>query len=233
VGAGRYAVLRIRDTGVGIEPDIQPRIFEPLFTTKETGRGTGLGLSTVYGIVKQSEGEITCASAPGRGTTFAIYLPVSSKPAEESVAKTVASALRGTETVLLVEDDDEVRSLATVLLRRLGYKTLAASEATEAMRIVTSHSGTIDLLLSDVVMPGMSGPEMADQIRRLRPEMKALFMSGYVKDGTAAGVLTGNERFVQKPFTADALGRAIRAALDPKEPERSKPVYDAQTRGKP
>ena len=222
VGAGRYAVLRIRDTGVGIEPDIQPRIFEPFFTTKETGRGTGLGLSTVYGIVKQSEGEITCASAPGRGTTFSIYLPVSSKPAEGGAAETVASAFRGTETVLLVEDDDGVRSLATVLLRQLGYKVLAASEAAEAMRVVRAHSGTIDLLLSDVIMPGMSGPEMAEQMRRLRPGMKALFMSGYVKDEAVERVLTGYVRFMQKPFTADVLSRAIRAALDPEVPELSK-----------
>ena len=233
VGAGRYAVLRIGDTGVGIDPDIQPRIFEPFFTTKETGRGTGLGLSMVYGIVKQSEGEITFASAPGRGTTFSIYLPIASQPAEESTAQPVTSAFRGTETVLLVEDDDGVRSLATVLLRQLGYNVLAAPEATEAMRVVATHSGTIDLLLTDVIMPGMSGPEMAEQIQRLRPGLKVLFMSGYVKDESVERVLPGHVRFVQKPFTADDLSRAVRAALDPEAPERSKRLYSAQTRGKP
>ena len=162
-----------------------------------------------------------------------LHLPIRPQPAEESTAEPVASAFRGTETVLLVEDDEGVRSLATVLLRQLGYSVLAASEAAEAMRIVASHSGTIHLLLTDVIMPGMSGPEMAEQIRRLRPGMKALFMSGYVKDETLERVLTGYVRFLQKPFTADALSRAVRAALNPEAPEPSKRLNNAQTRAKP
>ncbi len=226
VGVGRYAVLRIGDTGVGIEPEIQPRIFEPFFTTKDTGRGTGLGLSTVYGIVKQSGGEITCASAPGRGATFSIYLPIASQPAEERTAEPAVSAFRGTETLLLVEDDEGVRSLTTDLLRQLGYNVLAAPEATEALRVAGSHNGAIDLLLTDVIMPGMSGPEMAEQIQQLRPEMKTLFMSGYVKGETVERALAGAVRFVQKPFTVEALSRAIRAALDSDAP------HDAQNRGR-
>jgi PAS domain S-box-containing protein len=228
VAAGRYAVLRICDTGTGIKPEIQPRIFEPFFTTKETGRGTGLGLSTVYGIVKQSGGEITFASAPGSGTVFSIYLPISARAAGERSAEPPMGAVRGTETVLLVEDDDAVRSFARLLLCEFGYNVLAASHAAEAIRIIGSHSGPVHLLLTDVIMPGMSGSEMAEQVQRLRPGIKVLFMSGYVRNETVdRTILASGLRFIQKPFTSDTLGHAIRAALDPDVPS-ARPGGDAR-----
>ena len=152
-----------------MEPEVQPRIFEPFFTTKEVGKGTGLGLSTVYGIVRQSGGEIGFISAPGCGTTFSIYLPISVQAADEGSVEPFVNAGRGNETVLLVEDDDAVRSLATLLLRRFGYNLLAAPHPAEAIRLVAVHRGPLHLLLTDMIMPGMNGPEMAKQLLQLRP----------------------------------------------------------------
>jgi PAS domain S-box-containing protein len=220
VAAGRYAVLRIRDTGMGIRPEIQPRIFEPFFTTKEIGKGTGLGLSTVYGIVKQSGGEIVFTSAPGRGTIFSIHLPASARARGEPGAKPLASAVRGTETVLLVEDDDAVRSFVRLLLSGLGYRVLAAANAAEAIRIIGSHQGTVHLLLTDMIMPGMNGSELAEQVQCLRPGIKVLFMSGYVRnEAVDRTILATSPGFIHKPFTSDALAHAIRVALDPAIPQ--------------
>jgi PAS domain S-box-containing protein len=174
-GPGIYTVLRVIDTGIGIPPEVQPRIFEPFFTTKEQGKGTGLGLSMVYGIVKQSGGEITFDSAPGRGSTFSVLLPVTQRDEPATSAKPVAPAARGNETVLLVEDEDAVRSLVTVLLRRFGYNVLTASHPDEAIRMMEEHGASVQVLLTDIIMPGMSGTEMAEQVRRLRPGLKVVF----------------------------------------------------------
>jgi two-component system, cell cycle sensor histidine kinase and response regulator CckA len=207
---GPYIVLTVSDTGTGMDEHTKARIFEPFFTTKEPGKGTGLGLATVYGIVRQSEGGITVESQLGVGTSFKIYLPrVDGVVAEETTA--VAPVGCGTETVLLVEDEPHVRSLVETVLAEHGYHVLAAGRPGEAVRLAEGHAGPIHLLLSDMVMPEMSGSALARQILPLRPETVVLFMSGYAdypaEQATGAGLL-------QKPFTPDALARAVRGALD-------------------
>ena len=207
--AGPYIVLTVSDTGTGMDEHTQARIFEPFFTTKEPGKGTGLGLATVYGIVQQSEGGITVESQLGVGTSFKIYLPRVDGVVEAETAA-VAPVGRGTETVLLVEDETHVRSLVETVLAEHGYHVLAAGRPSEAMRLAERHAGPIHLLLSDMVMPEMNGSALARQILPLRPEMVVLFMSGYAdypaEQATGAGLL-------QKPFTPDALARAVRGAL--------------------
>jgi signal transduction histidine kinase len=210
---GAYVVLSVTDTGHGMDEDTKARIFEPFFTTKETG--TGLGLATVYGIVKQTEGFIWVYSEPGRGTTFKIHLPRVNQPAELLTPRPGKTAVRGTETVLLVEDEDSLRSLLRELLESFGYRVLEAGQGAHALRLAQQHLGPIHLLLSDLVMPQMSGRELADRLTRLRPDVRVLFMSGY-----AAGVASHHEvpsdaAYIEKPFTADAMGGAIRALLDP------------------
>jgi CheY-like chemotaxis protein len=204
----------VRDTGPGFPKVDAERAFEPFFTTKEPGKGTGLGLATVYGIVRQSEGGITVESQLGVGTSFKIYLPrVDGVVAEETAA--VAPVGRGTETVLLVEDEPHVRSLVETVLAEHGYHVLAAGRPGEAVRLAERHAGPIHLLLSDMVMPEMNGSALARQILPLRPEMVVLFMSGYAdypaEQATGAGLLL-------KPFTPDALARAVRGALDTPAP---------------
>ncbi len=216
VNPGRYVMLAVSDTGHGMDAETQARIFEPFFTTKEQGKGTGLGLATVYGIVKQSGGNIWVYSEPGRGATFKIYFPRA-----EEVAKFVEppptrdSAPRGSETILLVEDEDAVRSLVRALLEPNGYKVLEARQAVEALSICERHKEPIHLLLTDVVMPTMSGRVLAARLAPVRPEMKVLFMSGYT-DGAIVnhGVLEAGTAFLQKPFTPDSLGRKVREVLD-------------------
>jgi len=212
---GQYVMLAISDAGMGMDAETQARIFEPFFTTKELGKGTGLGLSTVYGIVKQSDGFVWVYSEPGHGTTFKIYLP--QVDAEETTeAKPVDEAAQhGSETILLVEDDDVVRKLAQEILEAAGYDVLVADQGEEAIRLVVEHSQEIHLLLSDVVMPGASGKEIADRLIPLRPEMKVLFMSGYTDEAIVHhGVLDSGVKFIQKPFSPAALVRKIREVLD-------------------
>ncbi len=214
VGPGVYAVLRIIDTGVGIPADVQSRIFEPFFTTKEQGKGTGLGLSMVYGIIKQSGGEIAFDSTPGRGSTFSVFLPVTQRDEVVKEARPVPPAARGNETILLVEDEDAVRSLVTVLLRRFGYNVLTASHPDEAIHLMQEHGASVQLLLTDVIMPGMSGAEMAEELRRMRPGLKVLFMSGYIKNETVdRAMLATGVHFIQKPFNPETLSEAVRGAL--------------------
>jgi two-component system cell cycle sensor histidine kinase/response regulator CckA len=215
VRLGEYVCLSVTDTGTGMDPQTRSRIFEPFFTTKAPGKGTGLGLSTVYGIVKQSGGSIEVYSEPGRGTSFKVYLPralAAEKPAAPHVRP---SPLGGSEIVLLVEDEEAVRRLARLVLEKSGYAVLEAGSAEDAQSIVASHAGAIDLLLTDSVMPGMSGPDLARTLRSERPELRVLFMSGYTDDAIVRhGLLTASEAFLQKPFTPEGLARKVREVLD-------------------
>jgi CheY-like chemotaxis protein len=215
---GSYVVLSVTDTGCGMDADTQARIFEPFFTTKEAGKGTGLGLATVYGIVKQSGGFIWVYSEPGRGTTFKIYLPRVDEAPEPLSPRPGAPAVHGTEMVLLVEDEDSLRSLLRELLESFGYRVLEAGQGVDAMRIAREHSGTIQLLLSDLVMPQMTGRELADRLTRLRPGIKVLFMSGYAAGLAPDHEVPSDAAYIEKPFTADALAGAVRALLDAPTP---------------
>ena len=213
VVAGRYVMISISDTGVGMTPEVRERIFEPFFTTKELGRGTGLGLSTVYGIIKQSGGNIWVYSEPGRGATFKIYLPRVEDPLSERRGKETNTLLpKGSETLLVVEDEENVRAMAISILTKLGYRVLSASDGGEALRIYKEQGSSIDLILTDVVMPSMSGREM---VERMGSGLKVLYMSGYTDEIIAHhGVLLEGIEYIQKPFTLDRLARKIREILD-------------------
>jgi signal transduction histidine kinase len=215
---GRHGILDVTDTGDGMDATVSSRIFEPFFTTKEVGKGTGLGLATVYGIVKQSDGNIWVQSEPGRGTTFEVYLPMAEAGPEEEEAAQLAAAPplpRGTETILLVEDEEAVRDLALEVLRGQGYTVLSARHGAEAMLICEQHRGTIDLLLTDVVMPGMSGMDLAERLTATRPRMRILFTSGYAGDRLGQRRFTGDPaELLQKPFTPEGLLQRVRRVFD-------------------
>ncbi len=217
LAAGSRAVLlSVTDTGCGMDAATQAKIFEPFFTTKEVGKGTGLGLSTVYGIVQQSGGTIDVASAPGRGTTFNVRFPASRDEVETAPLATAApDHVRGGKTILLVEDEPVVRTLARRILERLGYSVLEAGGGPEALWALQQHAGPIHLLLTDVVIPEMSGPELAEQITTLRPATRVLYISGYSTDEVARhGAVRTGVVLLQKPFSTDALADAVRAVLD-------------------
>ena len=218
VAPGQYVVLSVSDTGTGMDNATQSRIFDPFFTTKEKGRGTGLGLSTVFGIVKQSGGSIRVASELGRGSTLKVYLPRVNSSANTRQSERPApprSNLRGAETVLLVEDNTDVRSLACAILRRNGYQVLEATTVGDALLICEQHRENIELLLTDVVMPRMNGRELWERLAPLRPSMKVLFMSGYTDDAMIhRGVLSSSVSFVQKPLLPGALLSKVREVLD-------------------
>ena len=213
---GPFVVFAVSDTGVGIDEKIRFNIFEPFFTTKEKGKGTGLGLSTVYGIVKQGGGYIWVYSEPGQGTTFKIYLPKSEEEeAFVAEAKTQPQNLEGSETILLAEDDDSARKLIRSSLQEFGYWVLEAQDGKEALQLIEHHKGSIHLLLTDVVMPGMSGRELADRLQPLQPKMKVLYMSGYTDNAIFHhGVLESGMQFIQKPFTPKVLISKVREVLD-------------------
>jgi signal transduction histidine kinase/ActR/RegA family two-component response regulator len=217
VGArpGPHVMLAVSDTGTGIPREIQAQIFEPFFTTKEQGKGTGLGLATVYGIVKQSGGYIEVDSEPGQGTTFRIYLPRLEAAVTVDRSVRPAAAAGGTETILLVEDEEGVRELARDILRASGYTVLEARNGAEALLLFERHQGPLDMLLTDVVMPRMSGRELAERLAPLRPELSVLYMSGYTDDAVIRhGVLGAGTAFLQKPFTPAALVLRVRETLD-------------------
>ncbi len=216
VEPGRYVMLAVSDTGCGMDAETQARIFEPFFTTKEMGKGTGLGLSTVYGIVKQSGGYIWVYRELGKGTSFKIYLPRVEDPSELSERVPAPTATGGgSETILLVEDDEMVRVLTRTILEMRGYALLEARNAKEALHLAEEHSGPIHLLLTDTVMPGLSGPGLAERVASVRPDMNVLYRSGYTDNAMAhSGGREPRIAFLQKPFTPDALARKVREVLD-------------------
>jgi CheY-like chemotaxis protein len=214
---GRYVMLAVSDTGIGMTPEIKNRLFEPFFTTKEKGKGTGLGLAMVYGIVKQSGGNIWVYSEAGMGTTFKVYLPRVDEPLEEKKKRKLSEGElpRGGETVLAVEDNKDVRRMAAQILRRQGYRVLEAANGGEALLVCEKLKEEIHLLLTDVVMPGMSGQELAQRLSFLRPEMKILYMSGYSDDSIVSyGILNEKVDFIPKPFSLEALVNRVREVLD-------------------
>jgi PAS domain S-box-containing protein len=216
VKPGHYVLLSVSDTGMGMTPEVRERIFEPFFTTKEKGKGTGLGLSTVYGIVQQSKGHIWVDSAQGRGTTFKIYLPQVDEPLEEIRKEVLKEELpRGNETILIVEDEEEVRKLAAKILERQGYRILETFNGDEALLVCEKRRTPIHLMLADIVMPGMSGSQLAKRLKPLYPEIKILYMSGYTDDAIVRhGVLEKGVNYIQKPFTMEGLARKVRDVLD-------------------
>jgi PAS domain S-box-containing protein len=215
VPPGVYAMLSVRDTGMGIPPDVLAHVFEPFFTTKGGGQGTGLGLATVYWIVKQSGGHIEVESTVGAGTTFRVYLPLVEEPLPTRPDTGTGEALGGTETVLLVEDEDSVRQMTKLILERHGYTVLEASDGEMGIQASRDHAGTIHLLLCDLVMPNLSGRELAEAVVAARPGVRVLFMSGYTEDILVhQGVESSAADFLHKPFTLDSLGRMVREVLD-------------------
>jgi CheY-like chemotaxis protein/two-component sensor histidine kinase len=216
VQSGWYVMLAVSDTGCGIDAETQVRMFEPFFTTKEQGKGTGLGLSTVYGIVKQSGGNIRVYSELGKGTTIKIYLPRIDEVIESNEAHGAPAELpQGRETVLVTEDEEQVRQMIRMILEMNGYHVLETGGGEEALAIYKEHEGQIDLVMTDVVMPQMSGRELAQSLEVLHPGIKVLYMSGYTDDAIVRhGLLDHEIAFLQKPFTPDALMRKVREVLD-------------------
>ena len=212
---GRYVLLTVTDTGWGMAPDVRARIFEPFFTNKTEGQGTGLGLSVVFSIVQQSGGHIDVESRPGVGTKFKIYLPAVREPVEGSAQSARSSPVGGSETVLLVEDEEPVRNITSLLLEALGYRVLEAENGQEALRLFEARRAKIDLLMTDVVMPDLSGREVAEALQAKDPDLRVLFQSGYTDDTVVRrGILHAEVAFLKKPFTLDVLARKIREVLD-------------------
>jgi two-component system cell cycle sensor histidine kinase/response regulator CckA len=211
LGSGRYVLLAVTDTGCGMTPEVQARIFEPFFTTKSVGQGTGLGLAMVPDIVRQSGGHIVVHSLPGIGTTFKIYLPAVGELAKQPLQSPPVKPARRSETILLVEDEAPVREITTLLLVSLGYQVKEASSGEEALRLAQGNRKKIDLLMTDVLMPGMSGSELAEVLRARDAGLKVLFLSGHSRDTVVRhGVMRTEVAFLQKPFTLDALSKKLR-----------------------
>jgi two-component system cell cycle sensor histidine kinase/response regulator CckA len=219
--SGQRVMLTVTDTGCGMDRETQGQAFEPFFTTKPVGKGTGLGLSTVFGIVKQSGGSISLVSAPGQGTTFAVYFPQMTEESTTHRSAYSPTPQLGAETILVTEDETQLRALMRTVLSRHGYRVLDAADGIDALRQAASHDGPIHLLLTDVVMPAMSGKELASRLASIRPRTRVLYMSGYTDDAIANhGVLNMGIAFIQKPFRPDALIRRVREVLDGTDPPR-------------
>jgi CheY-like chemotaxis protein len=216
VPAGRYVQLVVADTGLGMDIETRRHAFEPFYTTKDTSKGAGLGLSTVFGIMQQSGGAVACDSELGRGTRFTILLPAA-VGAEEPVGvaeRGLKQAPRGSEVVLLVEDDEGVRGLTQLILQRSGYNVLAAKDGHEGLATIQTHDGHIDLLVTDVLMPGLSGGALAAQAVKLRPTLKVLFVSGHMESTVVADGLSAGMGFLQKPYAPGELAAKVRTILD-------------------
>jgi len=221
---GKYVMIAVTDTGTGMTKEVQQRLFEPFYTTKGVGKGTGLGLATVHGIVKQSGGDIYVYSELEHGTTFKVYFPRLTKVADVvmTTAEHRAITLSGSETILLAEDDESLRTLGARVLGALGYEVLVARTGKEAIQIVADHKGPIDLIATDVVMPEMNGSQLVAKVLEARPGIRVLFMSGYTDDEVMRrGVIDGQTAFLQKPFTPDLLAHKVREVLDSPAPERA------------
>jgi CheY-like chemotaxis protein len=215
-------MLAVSDTGTGMSREVQDKVFEPFFTTKEVGKGTGLGLSMVFGIVSQSRGYIWVRSEPGAGATFDVYLPRTDREPDAVPIHSDATTLHGSETILLVEDDEQVRLMARAILRRHGYDVIDAQNGGEAFLVCEKHPARIDLLLTDVVMPRMNGRELAERLAAIKLDMRVLYMSGYTDDEIIHhGVLEADIAFLHKPITPDRLLRKVREVLDARPAERS------------
>jgi len=212
--ADPHVVLTVTDTGTGMTPEVMGRLFEPFFTTKEVGKGTGLGLATIHGIVASSGGRVDVRSEVGTGSAFIVSFPRAAASAIAADPPSIPQRRSGTQTVLIVEDEDELREVARKLLERQGYTVLAAANADDAIRLF-AQGGPIDVLLTDVVMPGTSGPELARRLIDRRPALKVIYMTGYTDDATVhRGVLNPGVTLLHKPFTTDTLGRKVREAFD-------------------
>jgi len=211
-------MLAVSDTGIGMDEETRSHVFEPFYTTKEPGKGTGLGLATVYGIVQQSGGHISLTSEPGQGTTFKIYLPrvtERAEPVSVPAPPRLSEWPRGSETVLVCEDEEALRAIVREILEGAGYAVLEAADGAEALHVVQRHEGSIDLLLSDVILPGMSGPELARSLVEMRPSLKVLHMSGH-DDASMVhrGLIESGVAILRKPFASDVLLRKLRELLD-------------------
>jgi CheY-like chemotaxis protein len=221
VEPGPHVMLAVTDTGIGMDGPTCKRIFEPFFTTKGPAQNTGLGLATVYGIVKQSDGSIWVHSEPGRGTTFTIYLPRAEGAVHRDRPPRLNMDARGTETILIVEDEAAVRHLAMRILQTAGYAVVTASHGAEALSLLERHDGPVHLLLTDVVMPGMTGRDLATRLENVRPRMKVLYTSGYTDDAILRhGVSDDADFFLEKPYTRAALTRKVRDVLDSPDSSR-------------
>ncbi|MBC8090305.1 MAG: PAS domain S-box protein [Phycisphaerae bacterium] len=213
---GRYVMISMTDTGVGMTPDVKRRVFEPFFTTKGAGKGTGLGLATVFGIVRQSGGQVSVYSELDVGTSLQVYLPAIEQPSESEPARETTETLRmGSETILIVEDEEAVRKIAKLALESHGYTVIEASSGAAALALVGTYAKPIDLVVSDVVMPGMSGRELSVELRKIRPDFRLLFISGYTDDAVVRhGIVKADDAFLQKPFSPQSLARKVREVLD-------------------
>jgi two-component system cell cycle sensor histidine kinase/response regulator CckA len=215
VKPGAYVLLAVSDTGKGMDEATKNRLFEPFFTTKEPGKGTGLGLSTVFGIVKQSGGSVQVYTEQGTGSSVKVYLPRIDQKVQLERAGRRKASLRGSETILLVEDDEMVRTLVRETLEREGYKVIDSADPVEAQRLADAHRGKIQLLITDVVMPKLSGKELARSLTHVRPDLKVLYMSGYTDSAIVnSGILQKEVSFLQKPFTPAGLSSKVREVID-------------------